>query len=69
MRALGTSSRYPLQVLTLDEYKKLIGPYLVGLSEKEIKQLYELDTTLASFSTKTWIEQRRHPQGHHRWQD
>ena len=46
-------------MLSLSEYKSLVAPHLESLSDREIQQLYDFDTTVASYAVKTWLAARR----------
>lgn len=47
-------------MLTVDEYKALVATHLAGLSEKEITQLHDFDTIVASYALKTWLARCKH---------
>jgi hypothetical protein len=45
-------------VLSFEEYKKICGPEVLKLPEKDIRRTHEILTTLADFCYKSWIEEK-----------
>lgn len=44
---------------TFEEYKELLADHLKGLSDAEIAERYQIDTTFAAFVLKRWFLDRR----------
>jgi hypothetical protein len=44
--------------MTLEEFKKLCGKDIQGLSEKEVELLHRASTLFANLAYKKWVEQK-----------
>jgi len=46
-------------VLSFEEYKKICGPEVLKLPEKDLLRIYEGLTTLADLCFRSWVKERR----------
>lgn len=46
-------------MITLDEYKKVLGSKLEGLTDEELTEQYQNDTMLTAFVLKCWLGERQ----------
>jgi len=45
-------------VLSFEEYKKICGPEVLKLPEKDLLRIYEGLTTLADLCFRSWVKER-----------
>lgn len=46
-------------MLLFEEYKRICGPEMLKLPEKDLRRAYEILTTLADIVVKNWLEEKK----------